>query len=270
MTQENYICVSLEIPENDQELWIYNLSEMGFEGFEQDYNVLKAYIAESLWNKELLNDCPFPWKENTIEPQNWNDVWESNYESIFVGDLCEIHPTHIQPVGKCKYTIHIQPQMSFGTGHHFTTRLMIQQMNQLDFKDKVVMDMGSGTGILAIFAALLGAKHVWMIDIESWAAENAIENSELNHIKNYTSLEGDVNTIPDVQFDVFLANINRNILLQDGEQYCKRINKDGYLLISGFFDFDVEMLTAHFESFACKFINSIEENGWVSILFQKS
>lgn len=266
-----YVAFCFECPESQQDTLVSQLSAYPFDGYEQLDNQLKAYAPESSFEqiKTMLAESHI--QNFTIEwvpAQNWNASWEENYQPIEVDDFCEIIATFHQATGNKQHVLKIQPQMSFGTGHHATTRSMIRQMRKMNFQNLEVLDMGAGTGILGILALKLGAKSCVMIDIESWAAENCLENCELNEVQA-KSICGSVEDIPNQLFDVILANINKNILLQDGEQYVKHIKKYGFLLISGFFDFDKPIVENHFQTLGLKTLEVLEENAWICILFQK-
>src|SRR5690606_39241473 len=228
------------------DILIAELGYAGFESFVENEDGVTAYIQKGEWNAHILNDVQIVNNEEfkisfsvkEIEQVNWNAEWEKNFNPIEVDNICTVRaPFHAKP--DTKYDIVIEPKMSFGTGHHETTHMMIQHLLKLDMKDRKVLDMGCGTGILAILAEKMGARPIDAIDIDNWCYENSIENVERNNCKHITVYEGDVSLIRDRKYDVIIANINRNILLEDIPHYSKSLNKDGVLLLSGFYKDDI-------------------------------
>ncbi|MCK5638994.1 MAG: 50S ribosomal protein L11 methyltransferase, partial [Flavobacteriaceae bacterium] len=196
----------------------------------------------------------------------WNSEWEKNFEAIQVDELVSIRaPFHEDP--NLKYDIIIEPKMSFGTGHHETTHLMIQHLIDLDLVDKTVLDMGCGTGILAIFTEMKGAKKIDAIDIDSWCYENSLENVERNNCKNITVFEGDASLLKNKNYDVIIANINRNILLQDIGTYAKCLNQHGVLLLSGFYTEDILVIEREAIKYNLNLNKKLERNNWVGLKF---
>ena len=257
-----------------KDILIAELGDAGFESFVDETGGFLAYIPEPELDENKLLDIisnvapGIEWEKKVIPPQNWNAVWEAQFDPIRLSDNCVIRAPFHLPVNDGSIELIIEPKMSFGTGHHATTRMMCKAMFSIQFEGKRVLDMGCGTGVLGILAAKLGASQVTAIDIEEWAVENAIENAE----RNGTVLEvkkGGAEVIGNELFDVILANINRNILLADGPAYAAALKNEGCLLISGFLETDVQALL---ESYAAKgFINektSGEEN-WRCLLLRK-
>jgi ribosomal protein L11 methyltransferase len=199
-----------------------------------------------------------------IEQVNWNEEWEKNFNPIDVDGIVSIRaPFHQNP--HLKYDIVIEPKMSFGTGHHETTHMMIQHLLEVDLKDKKVLDMGSGTGILAIFAEMRGAKPVDAIDIDEWCFENSIENVERNNCENISIYQGDVELLKEKNYDLIIANINRNVLLADMAQYAKCLNFKGILLLSGFYIEDIQVLKEETIKYGLEIIAQKERNNWASL-----
>ena len=197
---------------------------------------------------------------------NWNTEWEKNFEPIMVNDTVSVRaPFHEKT--DLPYEIVIEPKMSFGTGHHETTHLMIQQLLSADLKDKTVLDMGSGTGILAIMAELRGAKSVDAIDIDDWCYENAMENAERNNCKKIRVFKGDAALLADKNYDVIIANINRNVLINDLPVYYKCLNKGGILLLSGFYREDIPFIKKAATGLGLKESDLLEKNNWISLKF---
>lgn len=256
------------------DILIAELGYAGFESFIENEDGVTAYIQKDDWNENILKDVQITNNEEfkisfsikEIEQVNWNAEWEKNFNPIEVDNICTVRaPFHTKP--NTKYDIVIEPKMSFGTGHHETTHMMIQHLLQLDLKDKKVLDMGCGTGILAILAEKMGANPIDAIDIDNWCYENSIENVERNNCKHISVYEGDVSMINDKEYDVIIANINRNILLEDIPHYSKSLNKNGVLLLSGFYKDDILSISKKCDEFGLKLSESVEKNYWVAIKF---
>jgi ribosomal protein L11 methyltransferase len=203
-----------------------------------------------------------------LKDENWNRKWEENFQPITIGDIHVRASFHApQPA---KREIIIEPKMSFGTGHHATTSLMIQEMLKTDCTGRNVLDMGCGTSILAILASMLGAKEVTAVDVDDWAVENSKENLNRNEIKNVTVLKGDAEIIGERPFDVVLANINRNVLLNDMWVYSRSLNRGGRLLLSGFYEEDVKQIKKAAEENGLTFINYEVSEHWTMARFSKA
>ncbi len=263
---ENYICLTIQIPENEQDNLVYFLSEKNAEGFEQSSEELKIYFKESEFSiKEIQTFIEnYSYQIETIFPTNWNETWESNFPMVTIEGICEIYASHHHPNLNQPYSIHIQPQMSFGTGHHFTTQLMIKLIHEVNLENKIILDMGAGTGILGIFALLKNALKVTFIDIEDWAVENIKENLLLNNLPNQMAICGDHNSIDGI-FDVIFANINKNILLQHSSIYYQHLKNQGDLFLSGFFDFDEESILDTYLPLGFSLLKRYESNGWIAL-----
>lgn len=256
------------------EILIAELGYAGFESFVENEEGVVAYIQKGEWKPEILEDIQilesdlfeitFDFKE--IEQQNWNAEWEKNFHPIEVDGLCTVRaPFHEKPT--TKYDIIIEPKMSFGTGHHETTHMMIQFLLKNDLKDKKVLDMGCGTGVLAILAEKEGAADLDAIDIDNWCYLNSLENVERNNCQHIKVLEGDASLLEGNKYDVIIANINRNILLADIPIYVNCLNKGGTLLLSGFYKDDIPQIQERCEEFSLKFIENLEKNHWVAVKF---
>ncbi len=255
------------------------LAELGFDSFVESEDGLLAYIPEQDCSDELLEkseflqnkpqEVEFSFQKQFIPAQNWNATWESSFEPVQVGeDLVIVAPFH-QDYPKTKYTIVIEPKMSFGTGHHQTTRLMSKALLELDKMPACVLDMGCGTGVLAILAEKLGAQEITGIDIEEWAYENAIENAERNDCSRIKILHGDSHLIRGAQFDLIIANINKNVLLADMEQYSKCLTENGLLFLSGFFVSDNENLLDCAKKYNLAPIKSYSDEQWSCLVLKK-
>jgi ribosomal protein L11 methyltransferase len=258
------------------EILIAQLGFVGFESFVENEEGVSAYIQQKDWNDTILNDIQIlnsdefeiSYVEEKIEQTNWNSEWEKNFNPIQVEALVSIRaPFHTNP--QLKYDIVIEPKMSFGTGHHETTYMMIQQLLDINLTDKKVLDMGCGTGILAIFAEIRGAKFVDAIDIDNWCYLNSIENVERNNCTNIFVFEGDATLLKNKKYDVIIANINRNILLNDMKAYMDCLNTDGIILFSGFYAEDIPIINAEVVKYGLKLNKTIERNKWVSLKYLK-
>ncbi|MBI9041852.1 50S ribosomal protein L11 methyltransferase [Lutibacter sp.] len=258
------------------EILVAELGEIGFESFVENEDGLVAYIQQTDWNENILADVfilnsdefSISFEMEVIEQTNWNSEWEKNFNPIQVDDLVSIRaPFHENP--NLKYDIVIEPKMSFGTGHHETTHMMVQHLLDLDLTNKKVLDMGCGTGILAIFAEMKGAKPIDAIDIDNWCYQNSVENVERNNCSNIDVYEGDASLLINKKYDVIIANINRNILLNDMQAYMNCLNDDGTLLLSGFYQEDIPIIDAEVSKYQFKIDKIIERNNWVALKYQK-
>ena len=258
------------------EILIAELGNVGFESFVENENGVTAYIQKENWNDALfegifiLNSEEFliDYTQYEVAQTNWNEEWEKNFEAIEVDGTVSIRaPFHENP--NLKYDIVIEPKMSFGTGHHETTHMMVQHLLQLELENKKVLDMGCGTGILAIFAEMRGAKPTDAIDIDNWCYLNSIENVERNNCEHISVFEGDSTLLTDQKYDVIIANINRNILLMDMEIYTNCLNENGVLLLSGFYKEDIPMIDAEVSKYQLKLETNLERNNWVALKYNK-
>lgn len=261
-----------------QDLLINALGEIGFDTFEELEFGFKAYIPTDDFDEEKLKAQLLPYQEMftfsyeiTLIPQkNWNEVWESNFEPIEIGDKIYVRATFHPAKPEFPYEIVIDPKMAFGTGHHQTTSMMLQLMLENNFEGKKVLDMGCGTGILAIMAAKLNAAEITAIDYDPVCFDSTIENSALNHIENIIPLCGSKEVIPDERYDIILANINRNILLDQMERYAEVLKPDGEIYFSGFYESpDLDIITDAARKYGLKYIIHKKTNEWVAAKFIK-
>ncbi|WP_445954823.1 50S ribosomal protein L11 methyltransferase [Yeosuana sp.] len=256
------------------EILIAELGYAGFESFVETDEGVTAYIQKEEWNDTILKDIQIlesdefeiSYTFENIEPTNWNEEWEKNFNPIIVDDVCSVRaPFHEKP--NTQYDIIIEPKMSFGTGHHETTHMMIQHILKNDFEDKSVLDMGCGTGVLAILAEMKGAKNINAVDYDNWCYLNSLENVERNNCKNITVIEGDASILKSKKYDIIIANINRNILLNDMKTYVSCLNKNGILFLSGFYNEDILVIKEECERQMLKFEEKLERNNWISLKF---
>ena len=262
---------TVEPKEPASDILIAELGEAGFESFVEEEDEVLAYIQKADWSLDILNDIQILTNKNfkirygykEIEQENWNVTWEQNFQPIIVDDVCMIRAPFHEPIG-VEYDIVIEPKMSFGTGHHETTHMMLQHILKLNVKDKTGLDMGSGTGVLAILTAMRGATKIDAIDIDNWCFLNAQENVIRNKMDFISVYEGDVALLKDKKYDIIIANINRNILLEDLPEYVKSLNKNGILLLSGFYTEDLDMITQKCVELELKFEKNLERNNWVA------
>lgn len=259
------------------------LGTIGYDGFSYTEKGFTAYISSNAYNREAIAGIQllqyfserFHISVDTqeIENQDWNKIWEENFTPIVIDNRIQVRTGFHKPIPGIEYEIIIEPKMSFGTGHHATTALMLRTILELtpEIKGKRVLDMGCGTGILSIMAAKTGAREVTGIDIDQWAYNNAMENINNNHLNNITIKIGDAGLLKTEQnYDIILANINRNILLNDMEHYVKKLQSPGYLIMSGFYLKDLPMIQEKAETSGLDFIKYHEEKQWVAASFHKN
>jgi ribosomal protein L11 methyltransferase len=257
------------------------LGEIGFESFSGTENGLSAYIRVTVYNQTLLDAtiASFPlanvairYTENYIKAKDWNEAWEKNYfQPIAIGEECIIHASFHQVAPDYRYDITIDPRMAFGTGNHETTYLMINEMLPLGLEGKEVLDMGCGTAVLAILAAKKKAKRIVAVDIDEWACRNALDNIRINQTTGIEIIEGGAGQIPrSGKFDVVLANINRNILLNDIKAYASCMKKEACLLMSGFYKEDIPLIEGECKRNGLSVVSYREKNNWVAIKTRKN
>ncbi len=242
------------------------LGEVGFESFVEQTDGIAAYIQKDLYNetvlKEALADFPLPdtqveYAYQEAEDKDWNEEWEKNFfQPIIIGDRCVIHSTFHRDIPQAKYDIVINPQMAFGTGHHETTSLIIGELLDNDLQGKSLLDMGCGTSILAILARMRGAAPCTAVDIDEWCVRNSLENIELNGVDRISVFQGDASLLKDQgPFDVIIANINRNILLNDMKRYVSCMHPGSELYMSGFYVDDIPIIQAEAEHNGLRFVH---------------
>lgn len=256
------------------------LADAGFESFVPDEKGLTAYIPKSCYNPALRDclealpwtDISVSWSATEIEGQDWNHEWEKNYfKPIIVGDRCVIHSSFHTDIPVCEYDIVIDPKMAFGTGHHSTTSLILNRLLQMDMSAKKVIDMGTGTGILSILAAMRGASEVTGVEIDEPAWENAVDNCRLNGVENIVMIHGDASSLAAIPYkaDVFLANINRNVITHDIASYCASMAAGATILLSGFYEQDVKIVRDAAEATGLSYIGYTTMNDWACVELRK-
>ncbi len=258
------------------EILIAELGNVGFESFIENKNGVTAYIQKKEWFLDILdtifvlnsNEFYIKYHQKEVKQTNWNVEWEKNFNPIHVNNYVSIRaPFHKK--SNLKYNIVIEPKMSFGTGHHETTHMMVQHLINLDLTNKKVLDMGCGTGILAIFAEMKGATTIDAIDIDRWCYENSLENIERNLCKNINVSQGDSSLLINKEYDVIIANINRNILLIDIKIYTRCLKPKGVLLLSGFYQEDISIINTEVIKYGGQLETTIERNNWVALKYTK-
>lgn len=282
----NYIEVnfSIKMPEATEinmdsvrEIIMAELAMLNFESFVNTKQGLQAYIQEVDFNQKELSalylfenpDFTIELGITKIEQQNWNAEWEKNFESIEVNGRCVVRaPFHQEK--DVEFDIVIEPKMSFGTGHHETTHQMIAELLAVDVSGKRVLDMGCGTGVLAILACMKGASSITAIDIDEWAYENTLENVRKNKCSQIIVKKGGAALLKNSSYDVILANINRNILVNDMEAYVKTMSSGSKIAFSGFYTSDISHIDTHARSLGLKLLRQSEKNKWAALIYQMS
>lgn len=258
------------------EILVAELAEFGFESFVDSENGILAYVQEKDWYPEILNDIyilknpefKISYTQKLIKQVNWNEQWEKNFNPITVNEQITVRaPFHEKT--NTPFDIVIEPKMSFGTGHHETTHMMLEFLLNTQLLGKKVLDMGCGTGVLAIMAAKKGATDVTAIDIDTWCYENAQENIQRNETEFIKVLLGDATLLNDQNFDVIIANINRNILLEDIPIYVESLCEGGTLFLSGFYQEDIPAIAEKCSQKGLTFVQKLERNRWVALQFNK-
>jgi ribosomal protein L11 methyltransferase len=270
-----YTRLQVQCDQDFTEILIAELAEAGFDTFQENENGFEAYVEEDRFDTEILNAVKERYTAMTslnfsfdkIEKRNWNEEWEKSYEPIIVDDKCLIRADFHRIEKKYPYEIIITPKMSFGTGHHQTTYLMVKAQMQIDHKNKRVMDAGCGTAILSIMASKLGAKEVEAFDIDEWSVINGKENIEINGFDNINLQQGKITEVKlEGKFDIILANINKNVLLDEIRIYATFLAPSGLLLLSGFYTPDIADLLSEAGKYKLKEVKRDERERWASLL----
>jgi len=276
----DYIEIKVNVVPKEQgsDILIAQLSELEFESFVETDKGFDAYIQEDLFIEEQLknvfnafaSELTVSYSKNIIPKQNWNKEWESNFNPIDIDGKCFIRAPFHEKRNGYVFDVIIEPKMSFGTGHHHTTQLMIQKLMQLSVENQSLLDMGCGTGVLAIVGSMMGAKQITAIDIDDWSIENTIENLEKNNINNVLVQKGNAQILEKETFNTILANINKNVLLNDMSIYIKSLKKNGNLVLSGFFETDAPELISKANELGLKFEDKVVNNQWTILHFTKT
>lgn len=260
------------ITAEQSDILIAELSIIGFNGFEENENTLKAFIPSADFDEaaveKIAEKNAVTFTKSDIEETNWNAVWEANFQPVVVDDFVGIRADFHEPIKGVEYEIVITPKMSFGTGHHATTYMMIQQMRKIDFRNKNVFDFGTGTGILAILAEKLGAAKIVAIDYDEWSITNTAENLERNHCSKSVLKQAD-NANGEEQYDVILANINKNVILDNLPALVKQLAPDGILLLSGLLASDEADIKSAASNFSVSLGEKTTQNNWIAIRFTR-
>lgn len=258
--------------QEQKEILVALLENISYEGFEENDDSIVAYIPEADYHEEeleaVLGSFGLTYSLQTIQQQNWNAQWESNFEPVIVEAFCTVRAAFHDIRVDTPYEIIITPKMSFGTGHHATTQLMMEQMSKMDFKSCKVLDFGTGTGILAILAEMLGAEHVTAIDNDEWSYDNTIENKDANNCRKIAVLQGSLE-VSDKDYDIILANINRHILLNYMDDMYMKTKSYGLILMSGLLKEDREIILESAAAAGLRFLEGSELNNWIALLFRK-
>ncbi|MDQ6815344.1 MAG: 50S ribosomal protein L11 methyltransferase [Bacteroidota bacterium] len=265
--------IQIAIPCDNEEIMEQLIAQLSssFDAFEERMNELVAFTKQEDFDpvvlESVLSAYNLHYDKILIEDQNWNALWESNFDPVVVRDFCAIRADFHPPSTNTQHEIIITPKMSFGTGHHATTFMMLNEMSKIDFKNKKVADFGTGTGVLAILAEKLGSKGVLAIDIDDWSIENARENIDKNGCKNVAIQKAD-GFLATGQFDIILANINKNVILSNANAFEDRINQGGKILLSGLLKEDENEIVTVFASKGIKHQSTVERNRWICLLLQ--
>lgn len=266
------------IEEFQQDLLISDLADLGFDTFEDSDEGFTAFVIKDNFNEQELKNLLSSYADDfsstyileEVADENWNAEWEKNFSPLIIDDVCYVRATFHEPKPSYPYEIIIDPKMAFGTGHHQTTTMMMQYILSADLLDKNILDMGCGTGILAILAGKLGAKSLMAIDYDDICYESTVENATLNHVINLKALCGSKEVIPDETYDVIFANINRNILLDQIHRYAEVLKAEGKIFFSGFYlEPDLSMITAECAKYGIKYLDHKQNGDWVAAQFEK-
>jgi ribosomal protein L11 methyltransferase len=263
-------------PPDIQEILIAQLGEWPFEVFEEQEQCLLAYIPQP-YDDEVLHEFieglskqfGFSFSKESIPDQNWNAVWEQNFQPVVVDDFCAVRAEFHEPFPGVRFELVIQPRMAFGTGHHATTEMMIRTMQSIDFNGKSVFDFGCGTGILAILAAKMGATNIEAVDIEQESYDNTILNAGINQVNDIKTWCGVITAVPERQYDIILANINRNVLLDNMKTMAQRLISSGILLLSGILEADYDVIVAAAAAENFRITGKMQQGDWLCLSFVK-
>lgn len=272
----DYIELTLQIDADFVEILMAELAELGFESFVETDEGLEAYVQEEIFNdlavKQMLENyasrTAISYQFKKIARQNWNEEWEKNFQPIQIGEQIYVRADFHEPKPDFPYEIIITPKMSFGTGHHETTSMVMEHQLGIEHTNKKVLDVGTGTGILAVLASKLGASTISAFDIDEWSVENTIENIKLNDVSNVIVRLGTIEDEPHDIYDIVLANINRNILISQIPAYVTFLKPGGELIVSGFYEKDIADIETIAESVGLKKVAQLSKNNWAAVVFK--
>ena len=267
----DYIKITFaDLQPEQKEILIAQLADAGYEGFEETDSNLDAFISKKNFDKILLNEISFkyqtPYSSKKIAETNWNKIWESNFEPVIVEDYVAVRADFHKPITKTRFEIIITPKMSFGTGHHATTYMMIELMKEIDFNGKSVLDFGTGTGILAILAKKSGAAKVYAIDNDDWSIANAAENFKKNNCREIV-LKKAADVSSKLKFDIILANINKNVILENVESISRIVKPNGIILLSGLLQADRSEIKKALKNLHFSLKKELKRNNWIALQF---
>ena len=270
---KNYIHIKFQpVSKEQQEILVAQLSELGYEGLEEGFNYTSAYIPEDQYNEtetyHLIAGTETTITKEIILPRNWNQEWEENFQPVIIDAFCGIRAHFHAPLQQVQHEIIITPKMSFGTGHHATTHLMIQRMQQLSFTGKTVLDFGTGTGVLAILAERLGASVVTAIDNDEWSITNAAENITLNHCSNIALAQADSLQMS-TEFDIILANINKHVLIANMSAIKQHLTPGGVVIMSGLLLGDKSEMEASATNSGLVVLEHLTRGDWMCLVLKK-
>jgi ribosomal protein L11 methyltransferase len=270
----NHLQITIAVTDPaQQEILIALLTEFGYEGFEEQDDALQAFVTEARFDavalEVILRRLDMAYTTMLLPERNWNEEWEKNFTPVQVGEFCAVRAHFHEPIPGVGYDLVITPKMSFGTGHHATTYMMLEVMQNLDFSEKTVLDFGTGTGVLAILAEKLGAAGVLAVDNDDWSIQNAEENITENHCINISLLKSD--TIPENRvFDIILANINKHVLLREMAGMQQQLKAGGVIVMSGLLQEDFEDIENEAESWNLSVSTRMTRGSWISLRMEKA
>lgn len=269
----DYIQLICKCSAEEAEIIIAGLSELDFESFQEKEGELNAYIPAKDFEPEKVNNYFIQknhiYETKLIPAQNWNVVWENNFQPVMIDGKCFVRAPFHKKNTIASFEIVIEPKMSFGTAHHETTSMMISCLLEQNVEGKSVLDMGCGTAVLAILAAMKGAKKITAVDIDEWAVNNATENAANNNCQHIEVIKGGKEQLVDKNFDLILANINRNVLINDMPDYTRVLNNNGTIFFSGFYLDDLKIISQTAFKNGLKFVSFVTKNNWTAAQFLK-